>query len=319
VKLIEPYHHYSTERHGERLPIEALEEEVVQLLLSSDVPDARRDSSISFELKHSSGVLQFARVMARKRHLPVDVCAAGALLHDVFVIVSGSYQDHAHRGAPIARRMIEGTGGFTDQQIKSAETIVYDHSDKHIVSADPFAEFGKDVDVLDSFLYPGAFDWYLANKPLDVFQHYLVRARSVWSDLGLAPDPGFALLDGYSGNWLDAAVDIDVDDRVHPTALPADTPPFLITSERGIAEAWYSTDSWRRLEGKGSRVRNPVVERLKEAARAILALSHIREPGLATMVWPAIARYEIIPKSSSGVDRLAALAPSAVAPKIARA
>ena len=182
------------------------------MLLTSPVKDAQRDSSICFELKHSSAVTQFARLLAHKRELPVDVCAAGALLHDIYVITSGSYTDHAHRGVPIARAMLARVGGFSAVEIDEAERIVGHHSDKHIFSADPFVEFGKDVDVLDAFLYPGAFDWYLGNKPLPIFRHYLSRAAAVWTDLGLVPDSRFHLLDDYDGGWLAASCDLPATD-----------------------------------------------------------------------------------------------------------
>src|ERR1700734_3225605 len=94
MKPMTPVHPYTTSV-TEPTPVEALEMKVVELLRTSQVPDSARDSSIAFELKHSSAVVQFARLLARQRNLPVDVCAAGAVLHDIFVIVSGSYTDHA--------------------------------------------------------------------------------------------------------------------------------------------------------------------------------------------------------------------------------
>lgn len=199
------FHHYNSTKFVIEDPVEQLEAKVIQLLLQAKVQDESRDSSVAFELKHSSGVLQFGRMLAWQRGLSPKVATTGALLHDIYVIVEGRYQDHAHRGGPIARRLLEENGGFSEQEISEVEKIVYHHSDKDEVSDDALIEFGKDADVLDSFQYGGAFDYYLETKSLDVFVHYLRRGKAIWSDLALPQHPGFALLDTYQPNdWLTA-------------------------------------------------------------------------------------------------------------------
>ena len=95
------------------------------------------------------------------------------MLHDIYSIIHGKYKDHAHLGTPLAMDLLQEIGGFADAELDQIHRLIYNHSDKHIWTDDPFQEFGKDVDVLDCFLYEGAFDFYLGNKPLSVFTGYL--------------------------------------------------------------------------------------------------------------------------------------------------
>jgi len=263
------------------------------MLLESAVGDDSRESSICFELKHSSAVTQFGRLLARRRGLPPELCAAGGLLHDVYVIVEGGYADHAHKGAQIAREMVEKVGGFNESQILDIESIVYNHSDKHLTSEDPFAEFGKDIDVLDAFLYPGAFEWYLANKPLSVFRHYLARARRVWAELGVPADPGFSSLDDYEPNWLDQSVPVRPEVRSESMVRGPAAPPFLLIREPEGWTAHFCRTTWKQVTGAaddrlGTQVSNA-------GAEVLAQLASVPNSGVA-MVWPAIERVELIEK-----------------------
>ena len=142
---------------------------IIDLLLGSNVQDDRRESSVAFELKHHHSTAQFARLLARQRNLPIDVCTVGALLHDVHVIKNGDYKDHAHKSARIASEILDELGGFSESERKQIISIIYNHSDKDIWSDDPFEEFGKDADILDCFLYPNTFGYYLKHKKTQVF------------------------------------------------------------------------------------------------------------------------------------------------------
>jgi hypothetical protein len=290
MQRLRDFHHYSSVHPSSRTPVERLEERVVELLLDPGVPDDRRDSSTCFELKHSSAVTQFSRLLARRRALPVELCAVGGLLHDIYVIVDGSYAHHAEMGAPIARAMVEDVVGFSEAEIGDLESLVRHHSDKHLVSDDPFAEFGKDVDVLDCFLYPGAFEWYLANKPLPVFQHYLARAQCVWGELGVPSDPGFAVLDDYEAAWLDSSIRIDPADFSPSSAVDPGL-PFLLLKEADGWRAHFRAASWKRVMGGRRQAERQL---LTAAAEALVSLAGPEETS-AAMVWPAIDRIELLP------------------------
>lgn len=307
---INPYHHYSAAHGGMRTRDEAVEERVIDEILGARIADEDRDSSTRFELKHSSAVTQFSRLLARQRSLPVDVCAAGGAMHDIYVIVSGSYEDHARRGVPIAREIMASVGGFTSEELDAASRIVGDHSDKHVFTDDPYSEFGKDVDVLDCFLYPGAFDWYLVNKPFDIFRHYLSRANAVWSDMNVPAHPGFSLLDGWSPTWFDSA--IEVDDRGASAVAPAaskNVPPFLLQKDGRGWCAHYSAEAWSRA----AEIAGQSPADLLSAIASDLTAG-IDDPGcIAAMAWPAIAKAEFLLLDEPGERRLGMIKSSSMA------
>lgn len=211
MELIKGHHHYKKELIGPADRVASCERHVIDLLLTSLLADADRDSSVAFELKHHAGTTQMARVLARTRRLPVDVCTVGVLLHDIYVIIHGRYKGHAHLGASIAVQIVTEIGGFSDQEIDQIRRIVYHHSDKHVWSDDPFEEFGKDADILDCFLYPNPLPDYLIHKSLYVLSHYLRRAKRVWHELNIPQDPEFELLDGYGPSWFEPLVVANTD------------------------------------------------------------------------------------------------------------
>jgi len=202
MRPLKEYHHFRKEliEPGDR--IAKCERYIVDLLLHSNLPDSERESSVCWELKHQASTLQFARLLALKRGLPVDLCAVGLMFHDINSIVHGKYKNHAHLGTQIAMQSLKEIGGFSDEDLDKISRIIHSHSDKHTWTSDPFQEIGKDVDVLDTFLYEGAFDYYLQNKPLPIFKEYLKRVKKVWKELEISSDPRFDLLDDYKPLWF---------------------------------------------------------------------------------------------------------------------
>lgn len=203
MREIVDHHHYKKDMIPINDRVAVYERYVIDLLITSDLKDERRDSSIAFELKHHHSTAQFARILSRKRHLSIDICTVGALLHDLFVIQCGSYSDHAHRSAELATNLLNELGGFSYDEQDKIISIIYNHSDKHIWTDDPYIEFGKDVDILDSFLYPGAFGYYLKNKKLNVFSQYILRAKHIWDELNIPQPPDFQILNNFCDKWLD--------------------------------------------------------------------------------------------------------------------
>src|SRR3989344_8764953 len=92
------FHHYK----GETLSrSEKVERHVAELLIHSKLSDSERESSIAWELKHSSGCVQIGRILAQARNLDVEIAEVACVLHDIYVIVEGKYSDHARKGGPI--------------------------------------------------------------------------------------------------------------------------------------------------------------------------------------------------------------------------
>ena len=81
------------------------------------------------------------------RRLDPEIAAMAAMLHDLHAYKTGSYDDHAHKGAQLAREILdrlELTDGAETDMICSA---IYHHDDK-LAKDSPMDEVLKDADVL---------------------------------------------------------------------------------------------------------------------------------------------------------------------------
>jgi HD superfamily phosphodiesterase len=184
---LKDFHHYK----GEDLtPAEKVERAFVEMIINSPVSDDQRVSSKVWELKHSSGCCQIARILAQKRGLNIVIAEISCLLHDIYVAVEGKGEQHAVLGAPMAEKLLNKIGGFEENQIKTIVKAIAQHSQKDDYSDDPYVELVKDVDVLDCSLYLGAENYYKLHKPL-MLQHYVKRIQKVRSELGLSPEDTF--------------------------------------------------------------------------------------------------------------------------------
>ena len=74
-----------------------------------------------------------------------------AMLHDLHAYKTGSYDDHAHLGAELAREIL-GNLGLTDEtETDLICSAIYHHDDKLVVDG-PMDEVLKDADVIDHCL-----------------------------------------------------------------------------------------------------------------------------------------------------------------------
>ena len=63
--------------------------------------------------------------------------------------------------------------------------------------------------MLDCFLYPNGFGYYLKYKPLHIFNQYIIRAKRIWEELNLPTEKEFTILDNYNENWFDFSKVVD--------------------------------------------------------------------------------------------------------------
>jgi hypothetical protein len=342
MQLLGDFHHYRADAIGPEDRVALCERHIIDMLLTSSLADEGRESSVAFELKHHHSVAQLGRILSRKRNLPLEVCTAGALLHDIHVIQYGTYADHAHLGAPLALDVLREIGGFSTDALEQVHTIVFHHSDKHVWSDDPLAEFGKDADVLDCFLYPGAFDYYLRHKSLTSFAAYLKRAQLVWAELSIPAEPRFTILDDFAPGWLgrhqalnhqQAATTlnaIEILAELDPGG-PTCPPPFVarrVGSVTTLSTSAASWDAFLTYVGEmhdGATAALGVPARRRKALHRLLALDPMLPPDdhaallsslpagvlqqapellhSAILVWPALARYEPLPSTPSASPR----------------
>ena len=76
-----------------------------------------------------------------------ELAAMAAMMHDLAAYKSGSYDDHAHRGAELARRILEELGQTSAEETDLICSAIYHHDDKLVVDG-PMDEVLKDADVI---------------------------------------------------------------------------------------------------------------------------------------------------------------------------
>ncbi|MBR0377767.1 MAG: HD domain-containing protein [Lachnospiraceae bacterium] len=103
----------------------------------------RRNSAIV----HLYGVSLAATMIAKKRGLDPEIASMAAMLHDMHAYKTGSYEDHAHKGAELARKIL-GELSLTDEaETEMICSAIYHHDDK-LVTDGPMDEVLKDADVI---------------------------------------------------------------------------------------------------------------------------------------------------------------------------
>jgi HD superfamily phosphodiesterase len=122
--------------------------ELVHARLNTMPDPSRRDSAVI----HLSGVSLAAVMIARKRGMDPELPAAAAMLHDMAAYLSGSYDDHAHRGAELAKGFLQELGCFDAEETEIICSMIWHHDDKDVIDS-PYDEVLKDADVIHHCFY----------------------------------------------------------------------------------------------------------------------------------------------------------------------
>lgn len=187
MKTVEDFHHF---KGSDLTRSEKVQRKVVEILIDG-LPDEKRESSVIWELKHSSGCCQIGRILAQKRNLNIELAEIMCVLHDIYVIAEGKYEEHAKRGAELAKKILGEIGGFGQDEINLITEAIAHHSEKQIYAEKPYVELVKDADVFDCSLYENAQGFYLLHKPKDIYEEYVKRIKKVRKELGLNPNDAF--------------------------------------------------------------------------------------------------------------------------------
>lgn len=98
-------------------------------------------------IAHLYGVSLAASIIAKKRGLAPELLSMAAMLHDLHAYKSGSYDDHAHKGAELAGKILEELKLTSAGETEAICSAIYHHDDKLIVDG-PMDEALKDADVI---------------------------------------------------------------------------------------------------------------------------------------------------------------------------
>lgn len=125
--------------------------EVLRRIIDEKIHALPPDRSQYF-FTHLYGVCDFATLLAVRRNLDPEIAAACGMLHDIYPLTTGSYEQHGPRGAELARQLLLEMGAFTAEEIDVITTAISRHSHKGAVH-EPYDEILKDADVLHHRLY----------------------------------------------------------------------------------------------------------------------------------------------------------------------
>lgn len=96
---------------------------------------------------HLYGVSLAAAMIARKRGLDPELSSMAAMLHDLHAYKTGSYNDHAHRGAELAGNILRELRLTDEGETDIICSAIYHHDDKFVTDG-PMDEVLKDADVI---------------------------------------------------------------------------------------------------------------------------------------------------------------------------
>ena len=102
-------------------------------------------------IAHLYGVSLAATIIAKKRGLDPELAAMAAMLHDLHAYKTGSYEDHAHKGAELAGEILKELKLTDEAETELICSAIYHHDDK-LVTDGPMEEALKDADVIDHCL-----------------------------------------------------------------------------------------------------------------------------------------------------------------------
>lgn len=101
---------------------------------------------------HLYGVSLAATMIAMKRGLDPELSAMAAMLHDLYAYQTGSYDDHAHKGAELAENILRELKLTDEAETAVICSAIYHHADK-LVADSPMDEVLKDADVISHCMH----------------------------------------------------------------------------------------------------------------------------------------------------------------------
>ena len=127
--------------------IEVLREYIDEVLLKMADARERRNAYV-----HLYGVAQACALIALKRGQDAELATMAGMLHDIHSYVNMDMEDHAHKGAILAREVLASLQITNDDEPEMICDSIYTHSEKEVVHSD-FNEVLKDADVFQQCLY----------------------------------------------------------------------------------------------------------------------------------------------------------------------
>ena len=123
--------------------IKDLQKRVHKILKDNMDDNQKRAGAVA----HLHGVSLAAVMIAKKRGENPELAAMAGLLHDLYAYRTGSYDDHAHKGADYAREVLEKLGVTSKEETDIICSAIWHHDNKAEIDS-PMDEVLKDADVI---------------------------------------------------------------------------------------------------------------------------------------------------------------------------
>ena len=115
--------------------------------INSELEKMENMDDIISAANHLYGVSLAATILAKRRGMDSEIAAMAGMLHDLHAYKTGSYDDHAHKGADLAREILGELNLTNDEETDAICSAIYHHDDKYAIDA-PMDELLKDADVI---------------------------------------------------------------------------------------------------------------------------------------------------------------------------
>lgn len=138
--------------------IETVRQQVDTILLGMSDAEERRCGYV-----HLYGVAQACALLAKKRGESVELAVIAGMLHDISSYANMDAADHAHKGATMARKILESLNVFSEEETDLICAAIYRHSDKELVH-NALDEILKDADVLQHVMYNPLFEVKMSER-----------------------------------------------------------------------------------------------------------------------------------------------------------
>lgn len=143
--------------------------------------EENRDFSLYWSIAHMMTAAQTMRLLALSRGLDPEIAAIAGAIHDIATMESGKSEDHAAR-APEFIDLLLGdynarneSYAISESELALLKSIIPQHSDKEVVSDDPYVELLKDADAIDRYLHG-----------VKTHAHEVPRLVNAFSTIGIA-------------------------------------------------------------------------------------------------------------------------------------
>jgi len=132
--------------------IEKVRTIVDEILLNMKDAEERRCAYL-----HLYGVAQACAMLALKRNENIELAIIAGMLHDIYSYANMDSNNHAHKGAEMARNILNTLNLFNEDEKNLICAAIRNHSDKSMVHG-WLDEILKDADVMQHVLYNPLFD-----------------------------------------------------------------------------------------------------------------------------------------------------------------